>query len=381
MNVNDVQQDEWYTVYCGPGKFILPLRYQNIALIGQGTYGIVVRATDTTTGKYVAIKKLLRPFQCETLAKRTYRELKFLMYLNHPNAQVVQLYNVFTPEQNVNEFQTLYLVLNFVECNLHRLLLAQELLSEEQIKLIIYSILRSLKFIHSAGILHRDLKPTNIGIDKDSNVTILDFGLASVASANTPTIYVSTRWWRAPEIYINEEKYNEKIDLWSVGCIMAELILLKPVFPGNDTIDQLNKILDITGTPDSTTIQEICIPGISAYISQKEPKPKRDFNELFGFKYDPLTQNPISGVSPEGVDLLDRLLSFDPRQRPTAEQALSHRFLEFYHDPIEEPTIEPISDEHQNVKHTRDQWKSIVWQMVQEFVPPSWVNDDSMDDS
>ncbi|CAF0735428.1 unnamed protein product [Rotaria sp. Silwood1] len=313
MNVNDVQQDEWYTVYCGPGKFILPLRYQNIALIGQGTYGIVVRATDTTTGKYVAIKKLLHPFQCETLAKRTYRELKFLIYLNHHNAQ--------------------------------------------------------------------DLKPTNIGIDKDSNVTILDFGLASVASANTPTIYVSTRWWRAPEIYINEEKYNEKIDLWSVGCIMAELILLKPLFPGEDAIDQLNKILDITGTPDSTTIQEICIPGISAYISQKEPKPKRDFNELFGFKYDPLTQNPISGISPEGVDLLDRLLSFDPRQRPTAEQALSHRFLEFYHDPIEEPTIEPISDEHQNVKHTRDQWKSIVWQMVQEFVPPSWVNDDSMDDS
>ncbi|CAF0735443.1 unnamed protein product [Rotaria sp. Silwood1] len=110
MNVNDVQQDEWYTVYCGPGKFILPLRYQNIALIGQGTYGIVVRATDTTTGKYVAIKKLLHPFQCETLAKRTYRELKFLIYLNHHNAQVVQLYNVFTPEQNVNEFQTLYII-------------------------------------------------------------------------------------------------------------------------------------------------------------------------------------------------------------------------------------------------------------------------------
>ncbi|CAF5143090.1 unnamed protein product, partial [Rotaria sp. Silwood1] len=120
---------------------------------------------------------------------------------------------------------------------------------------------------------------------------------------------------------------------------------------------------------------------ISAYISQKESKPKRDFNELFGFKYDPLTQNPISGISPEGVDLLDRLLSFDPRQRPTAEQALDHPFLGCYHDPMDEPTREPIIDEHQNAKHTRDQWKSIVWQMVQEFVPPSWVNDDSMDDS
>ncbi|CAF2330154.1 unnamed protein product [Rotaria sp. Silwood2] len=197
------EQGEWYTVSCGNCTFTLPGRYQNLVVIGQGTYGIVLRAIDIATGKYVAIKKLLRPFQTHIHAKRTYRELKLLMYLNHPDAQ----------------------------------------------------------FIHSAGVLHRDLKPMNIGIDGNSNVTILDFGLARVASTNPPTAYVSTRWWRAPEIYLNETKYDEKVDIWSVGCIMAELILLTPLFPGKDTIDQLNKIFDITGTPDSSTLQEICAPG------------------------------------------------------------------------------------------------------------------------
>ncbi|CAF2824148.1 unnamed protein product [Rotaria sp. Silwood2] len=351
MASNSSEQNEWYTTSCGHSIFILPVRYQDLIFIGQGTYGIVVRATDTTTGKYVAIKKLLHPFQTDTHAKRTYRELELLMYLNHPDAQVVQLYNVFTPEKNLNEFRTLYLVLNYVDSDLNRIILQRVSLTEDLIRLIIYSIIRGLKFIHSADILHRDLKPTNIGIDRNSNITILDFGLARAASTGTPTGYVSTRigfiarWWRAPEIYLNEEKYDKKVDIWSVGCIMAELILLKPLFCGETTYNQLNKIFDIIGTPDFATLREICKPESSAYIGRLEFKPKKDFNELFGFKYDPLTEKPISGVSPEGIDFLDRLLSFDPRRRPTAEEALA-----------------------------------IVWQMIQEFSPPSWINDDPTDD-
>ncbi|CAF5114731.1 unnamed protein product, partial [Rotaria sp. Silwood1] len=162
---------EWYTAECGTSQFTLPKRYQELSPIGQGAFGAVIRAVDTVTGKDVAIKKMLRPFQSETHAKRTYRELKLLMHLNHRDAQVVQLYNVFTPEKNVNDFQTLYFVLNFVDYDLSKVIKRGKPFTEDHIKLLIYSLLRGLKFIHSAGVIHRDLKPTNIGISQNSDLT------------------------------------------------------------------------------------------------------------------------------------------------------------------------------------------------------------------
>ncbi|CAF3730594.1 unnamed protein product [Rotaria sordida] len=323
MTSTSYKQDKWYTTSCSHCTFTLPLRYKDLVLIEKKTYTTIVRATDTTTGKYVAIKKLLCPFRTHIYAKRTHLELKLLIYLNHHDAQ----------------------------------------------------------FIHSAGIILWDLKPTNIGVDRNNNVTILDFGLARVAPIGSDIDYSPTRLWRAPEIYLNKKKCDEKIDIWSVGCIMAELILLKPLFSGKVTINQLNRIFDIIGTPDSKTLQEICIPEASAYISRMRPKPKTNFNELFGFKYDPLTETSISGVSPEGVDLLDQLLSFDPRQRPTVEQALSHPFLEFYHDPNDEPTIEPLIDEHEDAVCSKEQWKATIWRMIEGFIPPSWINNDTTDNS
>ncbi|CAF0730753.1 unnamed protein product [Rotaria sordida] len=381
MTSTSYKQDKWYTTSCSHCTFTLPLRYKDLVLIEKKTYTTIVRATDTTTGKYVAIKKLLCPFRTHIYAKRTHLELKLLIYLNHHDAQVLQLCDVFTPERNVNDFQTLYFVLNFVEYDLHQVIQCYESITEERIKLIIYSLLRGLKFIHSAGIILWDLKPTNIGVDRNNNVTILDFGLARVAPIGSDIDYSPTRLWRAPEIYLNKKKCDEKIDIWSVGCIMAELILLKPLFSGKVTINQLNRIFDIIGTPDSKTLQEICIPEASAYISRMRPKPKTNFNELFGFKYDPLTETSISGVSPEGVDLLDQLLSFDPRQRPTVEQALSHPFLEFYHDPNDEPTIEPLIDEHEDAVCSKEQWKATIWRMIEGFIPPSWINNDTTDNS
>ncbi|CAF3247440.1 unnamed protein product [Rotaria sp. Silwood2] len=288
MNSDSTKQNEWYTTSCSNCTFTLPVRYQNLVLIEQKTYASIVHATDTTTGKYVTIKKFLHPFQTHIYAKRTYLELKLLIYLNHPDAQ----------------------------------------------------------FIHSAGIIVRDLKPTNIGVDQNSNVTILDVGIARVAPVGSDIDGFITKMWCAPELYLNENKYDEKVDIWSVGCIMAEIILSKPLFQGYNTIDQLNKMFEIIDTPDLATLQELCTPEATAYISRMKPKTKRNFNELFGFKYDPLTQKTISGVSREGIDLLDHLLSFDPRRRPTVELALT-----------------------------------IVWQMVQEFSPPSWANDNSMNDS
>ncbi|CAF3834972.1 unnamed protein product [Rotaria sp. Silwood1] len=380
MATNGGDQGKWYTATCDTAQYTLPVRYQELLHIGQGAFGAVIRAKDTETGKYVAIKKILDPFRTTIHAKRTYRELKLLMYLNHPDADVVRLYNVFTPEKNLNDFQTLYFVFNYVDYDLSRVIKRRIPFEEKHIKQIIYSLLRGLKYIHSAGILHRDLKPGNIGIDKKSNVTILDFGLARSASNGGYTTYVETRWWRAPEVIICRKQYDEKLDIWSVGCIMAELILLRPVFRGTNRLNQLDRIFDIIGTPDLAILNDICTPDASNYLSQLQPKSRQDFNELFGYKYDPITQTPIFGVSPEGLDLLDCLLTFDHRTRPTAEEALAHPFLKPYHDSIEEPTTEPIVDEHQNGAYTIVKWKSIIWQMVEEFVPPTWINDQDDDD-
>jgi p38 MAP kinase len=304
------------------------------------------------------------------------------MYLNHPDAQVVQLYNVFTPERSLNEFQILYFVFNFAGVNLHQVIRANRPFTEDHIRLIIYSLLRGLKFIHSAGIIHSDLKPSKIGKDQNSNITILDFGLASLLWGYNPYEYVAARWWRAPETIINQDQCTDKVDIWSVGCIMAELILLRTVFRGSDHIDQLNKIFDILGTPDPATLNEICsaVSGTASFISQLPSRPKQDFNQLFGFKYDAGTQTPISGVSPQGVDLLDRLLSFDHRKRPTAVEALAHPFFGDLRDPTDEPSIEPMIEQHHDVNHSMEMWKSLVWQLIEEFEPPSWINDDSDED-
>ncbi|CAF1637042.1 unnamed protein product [Rotaria magnacalcarata] len=207
-------------------------------------------------------------------------------------------------------------------------------------------------------------------------IEILDFGLARTLSDGIQTGYAATRWWRAPEVYVNWEHYDEKLDMWSIGCMMAELIVLKPIFRGIDYIDQLNKIFDIIGTPSLETLHELCSPSTYGYISRLEPKPKQNFNQLFGFKYDVTGETIISGVSPQGVDLLDRLLSFDPRLRPTAEEALAHPYLTEYHDPEDEPTTTRMVDNYQDADLSISEWKTIIWQMIQGFVPPSWINED-----
>ncbi|CAF4442780.1 unnamed protein product, partial [Rotaria magnacalcarata] len=209
---------------------------------------------------------------------------------------------------------------------------------------------------------------------------ILDFGLARVATNGLQTGYVATRWWRAPEVFINWERYDEKVDIWSVGCIMAELILLKPLFAGTDHIDQLTKIFDIVGTPNLATLDEVCEPYARDYIHKLPTKPKQDYKKLFGYKYESGSRIPISGVSPQGISLLDRLLSFDHRTRPTAQEALSDSYFEHLHDPMEEPSAEVLVDEHQDATYPIAKWKSILWKMIEDFEPPPWAIEDNDDD-
>ncbi|NXG86368.1 MK14 kinase, partial [Stercorarius parasiticus] len=177
-------------------------------------------AFDTKTGLRVAVKKLSRPFQSIIHAKRTYRELRLLKHMKHENS--------------VFPFVRRYLVTHLMGADLNNIVKCQKL-TDDHVQFLIYQILRGLKYIHSADIIHRDLKPSNLAVNEDCELKILDFGLARHTD-DEMTGYVATRWYRAPEIMLNWMHYNQTVDIWSVGCIMAELLTGRTLFPGTDRI-------------------------------------------------------------------------------------------------------------------------------------------------
>ena len=220
-------------------------RYELIKKQGKGAYGVVYKAMDKKTKEIVALKKNFDAFQNVTDSKRTYREITLLQELNgHDN--IIKLLNVIKAD---NE-KDIYLIFEFMETDLHTVI-RSNILEPIHKQFVMYQLLKALKFIHSAGIVHRDLKPSNILINSDACIKICDFGLArSVMSLTGKDIimtdYVATRWYRAPEVLLGSTKYNSQADMWSVGCIFGELLNGKPMFPGTSTLNQLNKILEIT---------------------------------------------------------------------------------------------------------------------------------------
>merc|ERR1712172_462040 len=241
----------------------VPERYVNLTAIGSGAYGQVCSAEDTSLrsadGKFikVAIKKIARPFQSAVHAKRTYRELRMLKHMVHDN------------------------------------IIKTQKLSDDHVQFLIYQIIRGMKYVHSAGIIHRDLKPSNIAVNEDCELKILDFGLAR-PTENEMTGYVATRWYRAPEIMLNWMHYNHTVDLWSVGCIMAEMLTGKTLFPGSDHIDQLTRILLLCGTPDAEFLHKITSDEARNYIRSLPKMEKKNLREVF------------KGADPLAIDLLEK---------------------------------------------------------------------------
>nr|XP_025738095.1 mitogen-activated protein kinase 11 isoform X1 [Callorhinus ursinus] len=231
----------------------VPQRLQGLRPVGSGAYGSVCSAYDARLRQKVAVKKLSRPFQSLIHARRTYRELRLLKHLKHEN--VIGLLDVFTPATSIEDFSEVYLVTTLMGADLNNIVKCQAL-SDEHVQFLVYQLLRGLKYIHSAGIIHRDLKPSNVAVNEDCELRILDFGLARQADEEM-TGYVATRWYRAPEIMLNWMHYNQTVDIWSVGCIMAELLQGKALFPGNDYIDQLKRIMEVVGTPSPEVLAKI----------------------------------------------------------------------------------------------------------------------------
>uniref|UniRef100_A0A0B7BX34 mitogen-activated protein kinase n=1 Tax=Arion vulgaris TaxID=1028688 RepID=A0A0B7BX34_9EUPU len=332
----------------------VPSRYTIQNPVGIGAYGQVVSAIDKLSSVKVAIKKLARPFQTAIHAKRTYRELRMLKHMNHEN--VINLMDCFSPNLTLNDFSDVYMVTPLMGADLNNILKTQRL-SDDHVQFLIYQILRALKYIHSAGILHRDLKPSNIAVNEDCELKILDFGLARHTDEEM-TGYVATRWYRAPEIMLNWMHYNQTVDIWSVGCIMAEMMVGRPLFPGTDHIDQLTRILSLVGTPSDELMHEIKSNDARMFIKSLPHMQKKDFKQVF------------MGANPLAVDLLERMLDLNTKTRLDATQALAHEYLKQYADPNDEPTSERYDQSFEDLELTICEWKRQVWDELENFTPP-----------
>ncbi|KAF2076341.1 hypothetical protein CYY_002347 [Polysphondylium violaceum] len=281
-------------------------RYIILKQIGDGAYGDVVKAYHKVTKEIVAIKRMKRKFNtygdCCQL-----RELRSLNQLNHPN--IVDLLGV------IFENNELFLIFEYLENNLYETIKDRtKLLPESTIRNIIYQMLQALYYMHSTGYFHRDLKPENI-LMMDDTLKIADFGLAREINSKPPfTDYISTRWYRAPEVLLRCSFYNSPIDMWAIGAMMAELYSLKPLFPGTSEIDQLFKICSVLGTPNHHTWSD----GMKLAQSMNFIFPNMPATNLATL---------LPNANPDAIDLLTELLRYDPLKRPSALQALQHRYF------------------------------------------------------
>ncbi|KAM5288761.1 mitogen-activated protein kinase 12 isoform 4-T4 [Ctenodactylus gundi] len=312
--------------------------YQDLQPVGSGAYGAVCSAVDSRTGAKVAIKKLYRPFQSELFAKRAYRELRLLKHMRHEN--VIGLLDVFTPDETLDDFTDFYLVMPFMGTDLSKLM-KHEKLSEDRIQYLVYQMLKGLKYIHAAGVIHR----------------ILDFGLARQADSEM-TGYVVTRWYRAPEVILNWMHYTQTVDIWSVGCIMAEMITGKTLFKGSDHLDQLKEIMKVTGTPPTEFVQKLQSAEAKNYMEGLPELEKKDFASI------------LTNASPMAVNLLEKMLVLDAEQRVTAAEALAHPYFESLHDTEDESKAQKYDDSFDDVDRTLDEWKRVTYKEVLSFKPP-----------
>ncbi|SSD59797.1 related to Sporulation-specific mitogen-activated protein kinase SMK1 [Saccharomycodes ludwigii] len=344
--IQDVSDVNKFTVY-EKANFLVPSRYEIKFILGKGSYGTVCSAIDNKDHVQpvpLAIKKVTNIFTREILLKRAIRELKFMRYFKgHKN--IINLIDLEIV--TVMPYDGLYCFQELVDYDLARVIHSSVQFSEFHIKKFFYQILCGLKYIHSADVIHRDLKPGNILCTIQGTLKICDFGLArGVAPKYFPdnsseqngngtsyalktrhiTNYVATRWYRAPELMLSNKKYTKAIDLWACGCILAEFYGRKPIFIGNDQMHQISEIVKVLGTPNKDII--IKYGSHVAWEIFCPPKPQ--------YRKVPWS-NIYSYAQPDGLDLIDKLLKWDPNARLTVEEAIEHEFLQDFRDKSEEP--------------------------------------------
>ncbi|KAL1316741.1 hypothetical protein HN51_068891 [Arachis hypogaea] len=347
-----------YVKYNLYGKFFeLPAKYvPPIRPIGRGAYGLVCAAVDSETREEVAIKKIADAFDSLTNAKRTLREILLLRHMDHEN--IIAIKDIIRPPKK-DTFNDIYIVSDLMDIDLYHVLRSDQPLNHDHSQYFLYQLLRGLKYVHSANVLHRDLKPSNILLNANCDLKIADFGLARTTSeTDFMTEYVVTRWYRAPELLLNCSDYTAAIDVWSVGCIFGEIMTREPLFPGKDYVHQLRLITELIGSPDDASLGFLRSENAKRYVRQLPQCRKQKFSARF------------PNMSADALDLLEKMLIFDPHKRITVDEALSHPYLSSLHDINDEPVgPRPFSFDFEHPSYTVEHMKELIWREAVKFNP------------
>uniref|UniRef100_A0AAV1VDZ9 Mitogen-activated protein kinase n=1 Tax=Peronospora matthiolae TaxID=2874970 RepID=A0AAV1VDZ9_9STRA len=357
----DIKRDN-HQFRVGNTNFDVPKRYQMIKAVGQGAYGCVIAASDTETGQALAIKNIPNAFNDLIDAKRILREIRLMRHLNHPN--LVNLLDLLRPP-TLQEFNDVYIVTDLMETDLHRVIHSNQSISDDHVQYFLYQMLVAINYVHSAEVLHRDLKPSNILVNSDCDLKLCDFGLARGIQGMDSglTEYVVTRWYRAPELLLSS-KYDKQMDVWAIGCILAEMLGRRPLFPGHDYLHQLKIIMDVVGSPSEDSLDFITNPKAKRFILRQPKKPKVPLSSVY------------PRATPHCLDLLEKMLIFDPRKRITIQDALAHPYISLVRDrSVEKTCPSPFDFAFENSDLTKQKLQELIFEDVCAFHPDARIHD------
>ena len=363
-------------------KFTIEEKYEFIKQIGLGSFSAVCSCYDKKDNRNVAIKKVTNAFDDLEDARHILREIKLLSFFDHDN--IVTLLDVAKPEKKL-DYNDVYVITDLMETDLHRVIYSRQELTDEHIQYFIYQILRGTLYFHSANVIHRDLKPANILANKNCDLKICDFGLDHgkikdddksvldlIENPLLPIEYSNnviyddskrelndrniSRWYRAPEAILSPNDYKKPVDIWSIGCILAELLGRQPLFPADNNLDELQKIISVLGSPTESDIEYITDPKIKQFVNRLAKRTKQSFNLMF------------SNANPVALDLLGKMLTFSPKKRYTVEQCISHPYFEGLHDPEQEPTADSVFDfSFDKDSLTKEKLRSMIYEESMRF--------------
>ena len=307
--------------------FTVDPRYVIRSHVGQGAQGVIWSAIDTHSAdqKEVAVKKVPNALVEVLASKRLLRELRVLRHLKHEN--IIALTDIMLPPStNVLLWKDVYMVYELMDTDLDYVIKSGQEITDDHVQYFSSQLLTGISYLHKCNVVHRDLKPGNILVDRNCRLKICDFGLARscVKQSDTDshqllTMYVTTRWYRSPELLCFSSTYGAAVDMWSAGCIIAELFTRKPLFQGTDPLSQLEQVVKAMGHPSEEDLEAVMNEGALQFIEALPPG-------------EATIDETLANASPLAKDLVCKLLVFNAEKRLDAESALRHEYLSSYYD-------------------------------------------------